>query len=103
MAVADAAAGPAAASATDLLVTGDGRHVAIVLGDGRVALLREGAGDYIRDTLSEAAGVDGEPLPIDALAAARCSADLCAARLARGGRSWRLLMTRSPYRSISGE
>ena len=83
--------------APDLLVTGDGRHVALVLGDGRVALLRERAGDYIRDVLSEAAGVDGEPLPIDALQAARCSADLCEARLVRGGREWRLLATRSPY------
>lgn len=83
--------------APDLLVTGDGRHAAIVLGDGRVALLRERAGDYIRDVLSEAAGVDGEPLPIDALEAARCSADLCSARLERGGRTWRLLATRSPY------
>ena len=83
--------------APDLLVTGDGRHVAIVLGDGRVALLRERAGDYIRDVLSEAAGVDGDPLPIDALRAARCSADLCTARIGRGGREWRLLATRSPY------
>jgi competence protein ComEC len=83
--------------APDLLVTGDGRHVALVLGDGRVALLRERAGDYIRDALSEAAGVDGEPLAIDALQAARCSADLCEARLVRGGREWRLLATRSPY------
>ena len=83
--------------APDLLVTGDGRHVAVVLGDGRVALLRDRAGDYVRDMLSEAAGVDGEPLPIDALQAARCSADLCEARLRRGGRDWHILATRSPY------
>ena len=81
----------------DLLVTGDGRHVALVLGDGRVALLRERAGDYVRDMLSEAAGVDGEPLAIDALEAARCSADLCAVRIRRGGREWHVLATRSPY------
>ncbi|WP_082594859.1 ComEC/Rec2 family competence protein [Sphingomonas sp. Root710] len=83
--------------APDLLVTGDGRHVAVVLGDGRVALLRDRAGDYVRDMLSEAAGVDGEPLPIDALQAARCSADLCEATLRRGGRDWHILATRSPY------
>lgn len=81
----------------DLLVTGDGRHVAVVIGDGRVALLRDRAGDYVRDMLSEAAGVDGEPLPIDALRAARCSTDLCEARLRRGGRDWHILATRSPY------
>lgn len=83
--------------APDLLVTGDGRHVAVVLGDGRVALLRDRAGEYVRDVLSEAAGVDGEPLPIDALQAARCSADLCHARLRRRGRDWHILATRSPY------
>lgn len=86
-----------ASPAPDLLVTGDGRHVAVVLGDGRVALLRDRAGNYVRDMLSEAAGVDGEPLPIDALQAARCSADLCEAKLRRGGRDWHILATRSPY------
>jgi len=82
----------------DVLVTGDGRHVAFVLGDGRVALLRERAGDYIRDTLGEAAGVDGDALPVDALMQARCSADLCLADIPRDGRRWRILATRSPYR-----
>jgi len=82
----------------DLLVTGDGRHVALVLNDGRVALLRDRAGDYIRDVLSEAGGFDGEPLPVDALIAARCSDDLCTARLRRDGREWHILATRSPYR-----
>lgn len=82
----------------DLLVTGDGRHVALVLADGRVALLRERAGDYVRDMLSEAAGFDGDPLPIDALLQARCSDDLCFADLDRGGRRWRVVATRSNYR-----
>lgn len=84
--------------APELLVTGDGRHVALVLGDGRVALLRERAGDYVRGMLSEAAGHDGEPLPIDALMQARCSNDLCIAGMNAGGRRWRVLATRSPYR-----
>lgn len=83
--------------APDLLITGDGRHVALVLGDGRVALLRERTGDYMRGVLSEAAGVDGEPLPFDALMQVRCSADLCTAQMNRGGRRWRILATRSPY------
>jgi competence protein ComEC len=83
--------------APDLLVTGDGRHVALVMADGRVALLRERAGDYIRGVLTEAAGFDGEALPFDALGGARCSADLCAVRIVRGGRPWHLLATRSPY------
>ncbi len=84
--------------APDLLVTGDGRHVAFVLGDGRVALLRERAGDYIRTMLGEAAGVDVEALPVDALLQARCSRDLCVTDLQRGERRWRILATRSAYR-----
>jgi len=86
-----------AAPAPDLLVTGDGRHVALAIGGGRVALLRERTGDYMRGVLSEAAGVGGEPLPFDALMQARCSADLCVAEMDRGGRRWRILATRSPY------
>ncbi|SKB68460.1 competence protein ComEC [Rhizorhabdus histidinilytica] len=82
----------------DLLVTGDGRHVAFVLGDGRVALLRDRAGDYIRGVLGEAAGVDAEALPVDALMQARCSVDLCVTDIRRGGRRWRILATRSAYR-----
>lgn len=82
-------------SPPDLLVTGDGRHVAVRTAAGRMALLRAGAGDYVRDTLAESAGHDG---PLDALAdlpQARCSTDLCAARVMSGGRAWALLLTRS--------
>ncbi len=86
------------APAPDLLITGDGRHVAFVLGDGRVALLRERAGDYVRGMLGEAAGHDGDALPVDALMQARCSTDLCVTEIARGGRRWRIAATRSPYR-----
>ena len=49
-----------ATPAPDLLVTGDGRHLAWRGDDGRLALLRERAGDYTRDTLAENGGVDGE-------------------------------------------
>lgn len=86
-----------AAPAPDVLISGDGRHVALAIGGGRVALLRERTGDYMRGVLSEAAGADGEPLPLDILAQARCSADLCIADLPRNGRRWRILATRSPY------
>ena len=40
--------------APDLLVTGDGRHVAMRTADGELALLRARAGDYVRDMLAEA-------------------------------------------------
>jgi competence protein ComEC len=84
-----------AASPPDILVTGDGRHVAVRTGKG-MAILRDRAGDYVRDVLSESAGYDGELAAIANLPEARCSRDLCAVKLKdRKGRNWRLLFTRS--------
>ncbi len=80
--------------APDIVVTGDGQHVAVRSGAG-MALLRERAGDYVRDVLAETAGYEGELSAIADLPTARCSTDLCALALERGGRRWRLLMTRS--------
>ncbi|MEO7178305.1 MAG: ComEC/Rec2 family competence protein, partial [Allosphingosinicella sp.] len=88
------AAGAAAALATpapDLLVTGDGRHLAIRTSSGELALLRGRAGDYVRDLLAQTAGLDEAPGEIETLRTAECSADFCAADL----RGWRLLASRS--------
>ncbi len=82
--------------APDLLVTGDGRHLAVRTATG-LALLRDRAGDYTRDMLAENGGVDGEPLALTDEADARCSRDLCLVALERGSRRWRVLATRSAY------
>lgn len=82
--------------APSLLVTGDGRHVAVRSGDG-LAILRGRAGDYVRDTLSESAGYEGELAEIAALPSARCSPDACILDLEEDGRTWRILATRSGY------
>lgn len=83
----------------DIFVTGDGRHLAVRGIDGRVALLRERTGDYMRDTLSEISGREGdEAIAIDDLPGAVCGPDSCAATLIRGDRAWHLLATRSTYR-----
>lgn len=82
----------------DLLVTGDGRHVALRMADGSFALLRDRAGDFTRQVLGENGGVEA-----DALAAlgdrpdARCSPDLCVAEIGGGSRHWRIAATRSAY------
>jgi competence protein ComEC len=81
----------------DLLVTGDGRHLAVRLDGGGIALLRPKAGDYVRGTLGEALGEQGQADDLDDLPSARCGPDLCMAELMRGGRRWRVLATRSPY------
>lgn len=79
----------------DILITGDGRHVAVRLENGGMALLRDRAGDYVRDTLSESAGYDGELTAFADLTGAQCSPDICAVDVPSGGKRWRLLATRS--------
>ncbi len=83
----------------DLLVTGDGRHVAIRTDAGGYALLRARAGDYVRDQLAEAAGVDGELGAIETVPGARCSPDFCVWQVRRGGRTWTVMASRSGYRT----
>ncbi|MEO7654143.1 MAG: ComEC/Rec2 family competence protein [Sphingomicrobium sp.] len=89
------AAGAAMAPTPSLLVTGEGRHLAIVGPDGSPSILRSRSGDYIRSTLSEASGFDGEAGFLDEQSFSRCSRDACIADIATGERRWRLLATRS--------
>jgi competence protein ComEC len=83
--------------APDILVTGDGRHLAVRGPSGELAILRDRAGDYVRSLLAENSGEEAEFSGIDALPDAACSADLCAVDLVRDGRRWRLLATRSRH------
>jgi competence protein ComEC len=88
------AAGAVAALMTptpDLLVTGDGRHLAIRTSSGELSLLRGRAGDYVRDLLAQSARLDEAVGELETLRTAECSADFCAAEL----RGWRLLASRS--------
>ncbi|HKY82496.1 MAG TPA: ComEC/Rec2 family competence protein, partial [Sphingobium sp.] len=93
--VAAGAAAILATSAPDILVTNDGRHVAVRRPNGAMALLRERAGDYVREMMAESAGVEGEMDAIATLPEARCSTDLCAVALRGPDREWRLLVTRT--------
>jgi competence protein ComEC len=80
--------------APDLIVTRDGRHLALRTRDGSMALLRERAGDYVRDVLAEGGGIDGELPALDDVRGARCNADLCVATARTGER---VLATRSGH------
>ena len=82
----------------DLLITGDGGHLAVVSPDGTPQILREHAGDYVRSFLAEASGFDGEPDDLGSRPYSDCSADACVAAIPKGARHWRLLATRSAYR-----
>ncbi|PKP98115.1 MAG: competence protein ComEC, partial [Alphaproteobacteria bacterium HGW-Alphaproteobacteria-13] len=68
----------------DLLVTGDGRHIAAAVPGGGYALLRERAGDYIRDSMAEAAGVDTPMLTLAELDHVECNRDFCRWRQGEG-------------------
>ncbi|MBK5265582.1 MAG: ComEC/Rec2 family competence protein [Alphaproteobacteria bacterium] len=88
--------------APDILVTGDGHHLAVRTPNGGLAILRSRAGDYVRDTLSESAGFEGDLATVEDIPNAQCSADLCAINMKAGNmkageRSWRILATRSNY------
>ena len=79
----------------DLLVTGDGRHLAITGPTGAPVILRDRAGDFMRDLMSEAAGYDGDALLLSDQPFANCQRDSCVATIDRGGHRWVLLATRS--------
>ncbi|MFN4134886.1 MAG: ComEC/Rec2 family competence protein [Novosphingobium sp.] len=110
------------APAPDILVTGDGRHVALVAfrdvesvgaavatpragGNGlmpELVLLRAGRSDYVRENLIESAGIAGQVRAIDDWPDARCSEDFCSAVLVRRDGAGRqrhlaLLLSRSAH------
>lgn len=79
----------------NLLITGDGRHLAVVDSDGTPLLLRERSGDFVRSIFADSAGFDDEPGALAARPFASCSRDSCIALLERRGRRWQVLATRS--------
>ena len=91
------AAGAWFSPSPDLLVTGDGRHLAVV-DNGKPLILRDRAGDYVRSLFAEASGFDGDPDILDGQPTSACSHDACVALLRKDGAEWRLLATRSAER-----
>lgn len=89
--------------APDLLISGDGQHLAVRTPDGGVAILRDRAGDYTRDTMTQNAGVDGEALLLSDQPFAKCTPDACLALVQSGGRIFRVLATRSLYQLPSDQ
>jgi competence protein ComEC len=87
-----------AAPAPDLLVTDDGRHLAVRDDAGRLAILRPKSGDFVRQVLAERSAYAGELDDLDNARHADCSADACVIRMDRGGRDWTVLAIRSRHR-----
>jgi competence protein ComEC len=66
------------------------------LDDGRVGLLRDRAGDYVRDTIAENLGMEGELEALDNVPGGRCNRDVCIMDYRRDGEApMRILATRS--------
>ncbi len=84
--------------APDVLISGDGRHLAIAGEGDRLIVLRATRSDYTRDNLMELSGLKAEPLLLRDWPGARCSRDFCAVTLRRGGHAYRLLAARSDLR-----
>ncbi|MFN4114488.1 MAG: ComEC/Rec2 family competence protein [Sphingomonadaceae bacterium] len=82
----------------DVLISTDGRQVAIAGEGDRLLMLRETRSDYIRDNMLETAGLTGEPAPLREWPGARCSRDFCSMTIVREGREWALLMALSRER-----
>lgn len=79
----------------DILVTGDGKHLALVIADGEVALLRAKAGDFVRGMIFEKAGSKAQATPIEDWPGVQCTLDNCVVTLMGSERSWTLLATRT--------
>ncbi|MET0363289.1 MAG: ComEC/Rec2 family competence protein, partial [Sphingobium sp.] len=97
-------AGYALAPVPDVLVSSDGRHVAIRTDGDGMMLLRDRAGDYMRSQMAEQGGFGGELGVLADWRGARCSEDFCTVDMEAAGRRYRLLMTRSrlsvPWRNL---
>lgn len=87
----------------DMLLTGDGQHLAVVYGDGQMALLRPRAGEYARSILGETAAIGEDAMALDDMPGAVCNPDGCSFVLQKGGRRWRILALRSGYKVPSME
>jgi len=81
----------------DILLTGDGKHLAIVEQNGEVAFLRSKVGDFVSDMLLEKAGTKTKATAIENWPGVRCTADICILTINRNARQWSVLATRTPY------
>ena len=81
----------------DLLVTGDGRHVALINPQGELVILRSRTGDYALSQLTENAAVKTEPVVMDDWPGAKCSPDMCVFAVTTATRNWTILAARSRY------
>ena len=96
-----AAAGAIALALTpvpDVMVSTDGRHVAITGEAKQLLMLRESRSEYALSNMLETAGMTGKAIALPDWPGARCSRDFCTLVIEREGRAWAILMARSRER-----
>ncbi|TXH18933.1 MAG: ComEC family competence protein [Gammaproteobacteria bacterium] len=86
------------ASAPDILISGDGRHLGIVGERERLIVLRDSRSSYAKDNLLELSGMQGDPLTLSQWPGARCSPEFCTAIVTRGHQAYVLLAARNRTR-----
>ena len=86
----------------DLLITGDGRHLAVIAPDGTPMMLRDRSGDFMRDLMSEASGFDDEPGLLAAAPFGSCTKDACIGRIMRDGHEYRFPQRDRRHASTGG-
>jgi competence protein ComEC len=79
----------------DILITDDGRHLAVRNGKGEMMLLRERTGDFVRDVMAERSGAFSVDALFDDSRDADCTPEICVASVRKDGRTWLVGATRS--------
>ncbi len=81
----------------DILITDDGRHMAVRNGRGDMMLLRERTGDFVRDIMAERSGALSVDALMDDSRDADCTPEICVTSLRRDGKTWLVGATRSQH------
>ncbi|GGB65243.1 competence protein ComEC [Blastomonas aquatica] len=82
----------------DLLITGDGQHLAVAGQSRQMVVLRSRTGDFALQALSESAAFEGEAVPMAEWSKATCSAEFCSFTLTGRYRDYSVLVGRNRER-----
>lgn len=83
------------AASPDLLVSGDGRQVAIVGAEKRLYSLRSSTDSYAADNLQQMAGTSADILPLEDHEASTCNANFCSTVIKNGKTGYGLLIAKN--------
>ncbi|MFN3475273.1 MAG: ComEC/Rec2 family competence protein [Blastomonas sp.] len=82
----------------DLLITGDGQHMAVARQKGQMVVLRARTGEFALQTLSESAAFEGQPVAMEDWSEASCSAEFCSFVVKGASRPFTVLVGRNRER-----